>query len=186
MISLGILSAFLLVFYSIEIFELTPKLYSRSKILVPTGRYVQMMILYPTILQLIGDLTTNYEDMNFYSRLAQLKIMLMFINHFVDVYFLKLFASIDFIISILVISKTVDLFNISKDPLLRMLDRNSTILLKTILFVSFTASQLSWIAHFAQVVDLSFSETVCTISDIWLIGGIIITVSFAEIKELEA
>jgi hypothetical protein len=179
---LWILSAFLVGFYAVEVFGLTPKLYGTSRILIPTGRYVQMMILYPTIVHLIGDLTTNSEDMKLYSGLTQIKIILMFLSHLVDAIFLKILGSVDFIVSIMVIGKTSVLFNDAKN---RMLGKNSTLLLKTIVFASFTAAQLIWIAYFGQVIEFSMSETVCTISDLCLVGGIIITVSFAEIKELE-
>jgi hypothetical protein len=62
------LSLFLTAFYGIQAFGLTPKIYGNyKKSLVDTGRYMGMSVVYPTMLHLVSDITTNMENMKMYN-----------------------------------------------------------------------------------------------------------------------
>lgn len=134
--------------YILQSFGLTPRITGRSEdLIVQSGRFISFLVIYPTLYHLVGDITTNMANMQWFHELTRVSktsyalFITMFLSHFADDDFLKYSTPLEFILIAIIGWKLNSLFTEAmENDEASMMDVRSTIFARTFLFAGMAIS----------------------------------------------
>ncbi|KAI8928940.1 hypothetical protein BC831DRAFT_446508 [Entophlyctis helioformis] len=150
------------------------------------GRYLTWLASVPALIHVIGDTTTNADNLDMYSKLSYVQLLSMFACSFYPPKDSSL-PTLAWIASTFLIGRKVHgLYNDAvANPDTAMMDRRSLTLCKVFAGVGLGLVSLTWFLKRGAVLDHVVAESLYSLGDTASVAGLTAILAFSDIRELE-